>query len=192
MTAKVVWDEAISEAIRTAKLGENDRLAVELLKLGPVPIECFSRWVPSGPFLAALREQDLPLRYQVQILERLADEAQLEARLTVAESLATPLSLLEALAGDEDVAVRLSAQYNPNCPTALAELVGRQQAIAADPNTDAEQLAMLGESQWGWIRQTVAQNPAVPEPVLLKLATESEPLIREAIAVAYRYSAFNK
>ncbi len=182
MTTKAAWDLAISEAIRTANLGENDRLAVELLKLGPVPIECFSRWVPPETFLAALKEQDLPLRYQVQMLERLSGETQLEARLTVAESLATPLSLLEALAGDEEVSVRLSAQHNPNCPAAWVELVERQQVIAADPNTSAEQLTMLSESQWGWIRQTVAQNPAVPEAVLLKLAAEPVPLIREAIA----------
>ena len=177
-----VWDTAISEAISQADLQVNDRLAVELLKLGPVPMECFSEWVPPEPFMTALKSQTLPLRYRIQIIERLAKEEQQKPRLTAVESPVAPVSVLETLVGDIDVAVRLTAQHHPNCPAALLKRVMSQQQVAADLSTDAEQLAQLGKSQWGWIRQTVAQNPATPEDTLLALAAEPIDFIREAIA----------
>lgn len=42
------WQEAVDEVLQTAQLGQNDRLAVELLKFAPVPESSLSEWVRSG------------------------------------------------------------------------------------------------------------------------------------------------
>lgn len=42
------WHEAVDEVLQTAGLGQNDRLAVELLKIAPVPEYFLSEWVRCG------------------------------------------------------------------------------------------------------------------------------------------------
>ena len=76
--------EVAEKLLRNSNLGQNDRLAVELLKFAPVPEWFFSKWVPYHRL--CLANNYLPLRWQVQFLERLAREDFLEARLLVAES----------------------------------------------------------------------------------------------------------
>ena len=68
----------------------------------------------------------MPLRYRLQWLERLAQEPTLEPRLQVAESVDTPLAVLELLVGDLELPIRLAARFNPNCPPTLIKLVEGQ------------------------------------------------------------------
>ncbi len=54
----------------------------------------------------------MPLRYRLQLLERLSQSDKLKAGLVVAESSEAPVSLLELLAGDLELAVRLTVESN--------------------------------------------------------------------------------
>ncbi|WP_017721968.1 hypothetical protein [Kamptonema formosum] len=175
------WLEALDAELRAAELGQNDRLAVELLKFAPVP-DCFlSEWVPAECLIEALGNPYLPVRYRLKFLERVAQEGTLELRLQVAQWPETPAVVLSQLAGDLELPVRLAVKSNPNCPPALMELVEGQHAVAADRNADAEELAMLGESRWAWVRLAVAQNPATPADMLLQLA--GDPVFEIQLAV---------
>ncbi|PHM09222.1 hypothetical protein [Nostoc sp. 'Peltigera malacea cyanobiont' DB3992] len=148
------WQQVVDEILQQRQLGQNDRLAVELLKIGTVPPCFFSEWVPAEPLIQGLRNPQMPLRYRLQLLQRLSQEPSLEPRLQVAESPETPSTVLEQLAGDLELPVRLAVKFNPSCPPPLIELVEGQYAVASDWNTDGEQLAMLGQSPWAWIRLT--------------------------------------
>ena len=176
------WHSAADEVLQTAGLGQNDRLAVELLKIAPVPEYFLSEWVPADKLIQGLRNPYMPLRYRLKLLERLAQEPTLEPRLQVAESPETPLAVLEQLAGDLELPIRLAVKFNPSCPPQLVELVEGQHAVASDWNTDPEQLTMLGRSRWAWVRLAVAQNPNAPEDLLLRLA--SDPVLKIQLAVA--------
>ncbi len=56
----------------------------------------------------------------------------------------TPVSLLELLAGDLDLAVRLAVEYNDNCSLNVVELVKSQHDLASDWDTDIRDLEELG------------------------------------------------
>jgi hypothetical protein len=172
---------AIDTFLQTAQLGQNDRLAVELLKIAPVPPIFFSKWVPAAQ-MEGFKNPYMPLHYRLQWLERLAQEPTLEPRLQVAESPETPLSILEILVGDLELPVRWAAKSNPACPSALIELVEGQQTVASDWNTDAEQLEMLSQSRWGWIRLAVAKNPSASVETLMHLASDAVVNIQLAVA----------
>ena len=168
--------------LRNSNLGQNDRLAVELLKFAPVP-ECFlSEWVPSDRLLAGVKNPYLPGRYRVKLLERLAREPLMLARLEAAEHPETPVRVLEELAGDVELPVRVAVRYNPNCPTETIALVEPQRALASNWETDPQQLAELAESRWSWVRLGVAQNPSTPPEVLEKLALDDFYLIQRLVA----------
>jgi hypothetical protein len=176
------WQQAIDEKLRNAQIGQNDRLAVELLKIAPVPPCFLSEWVPAEKLIEGLQNPYLRLRDRLQIVERLAREETLEPRLQVAESPETPLPVLELLAGDLELPVRLAVKFNPSCPPALIALVEGQHAVAKDWNTDAQQLTNLANSRWGWIRITVAQNPSSPAETLMRLAKDEISKIQLAVA----------
>ncbi|PHM10468.1 hypothetical protein [Nostoc sp. 'Peltigera malacea cyanobiont' DB3992] len=173
---------AVEEVLKSRYLGQNDKLAVELLKIAPVPPLFLSEWVPSQYLIQALSNPYLPLRYHLKLLERLAKEPSLEPRLQVAEDPQTPLALLESLAGDLELAIRLSVSYNPSCPPELVRLVQEQHEIASDCDTDVEQLANLAQSRWECIRLAVAQNPSTSQETLLALAADKVFKIRLAVA----------
>ncbi|MBE9228909.1 hypothetical protein IQ264_26205 [Phormidium sp. LEGE 05292] len=126
------WQEAVDTELRNMQLGQNDRLAVELLKFAPVPDYFLSEWVPAQKFIEALRNPHLPSRYRIKLLERLAKEPTIEPRLQVAESPETPLAVLEQLAGDLEIPIRLAVKYNLNCPPGLIDLVEGQHTVAND------------------------------------------------------------
>ncbi|MEH1945405.1 MAG: hypothetical protein V7K77_00150 [Nostoc sp.] len=176
------WQQAVDEILQQRQLGQNDRLAVELLKLGTVPPCFFSEWVPAERLIEGLRNPHMPLRYRLQLLQRLSQEPTLEPRLQVAESPETPLAVLEQLAGDLELPVRLAVKFNPSCPPPLIELVEGQYAVASDWNTDGEQLAMLGQSRWPWVRLAVAQNPSATAETLMQLAGDAVYKIQLAVA----------
>ncbi|GAA6616048.1 hypothetical protein [Scytonema sp. NUACC26] len=48
------WQTAIDIVFQTAQLGQNDRLAVELLKIAPVPPAFLSEWVPAKALIQGL------------------------------------------------------------------------------------------------------------------------------------------
>jgi hypothetical protein len=176
------WQEAVDEMLRSRQLGQNDRLAVELLKIAPVPDYFLSEWVPAEQLIQGVRNPHLPWRHRLKLLERLVQEPTLEARLQVAELPETPLAMLEPLAGDLELPVRLAVKFNPSCPPSLIELVERQHAVATDWSTDAEQLAMLGQNRWAWVRLAVAQNPSTPAQTLMQLAADAQFKIQLAVA----------
>ncbi len=176
------WQQAVDTILQQQQLGQNDRLAVELLKLGTVPPCFFSEWVPAERLIPALRNPYMPLKYRLQLLERLAQEPTLEPRLQVAESPETPLAVLEQLAGDLELPIRLAVKFNSSCPPSLIELVEGQHTVASDWNTDAEQLTMLGQSRWPWIRLAVAQNPSATAATLMQLAGDRVYKIQLAVA----------
>ncbi len=84
--------------------------------------------------------------------------------------------MLELLAGDLHLAVRLAVEYNQNCLSELVELVKSQHDLVSNWNADVEQLMELGESRWGWVRLAVAQNPYTPVQTL-KLLSEQIKII---------------
>ena len=176
------YQEVVSQVMRNLDLGQNDRLAVELMQFAPVAPCFLSEWVPERRLIQGLQNEYMPLRYRLQLLERLSQSDKLEARLVVGESLEAPVSLLDLLAGDLELAVRLTVECNENCPSEVIELVKSQHDVANDWDADVERLRELGESGWGWIRLTVAQNPFAPEDALMKLARDEEFRIRLAVA----------
>ena len=176
------WEEVADAVLRNAQLEQNDRLAVELLKFAPVPDYFLSEWVPANPLLEGLHNPYLPNRFRIKIMERLAREPSLEPRLQMAELADAPLAILEQLAGDLELPVRLAVRYNPNCPTELILRVESQHNAAQDWNTEPQQLAILAESSWPWVRLAVAQNPHTPPEVLVKLAGDAYEKIQLAVA----------
>lgn len=176
------WPSEIDAVLSRTELGQNDRLAVELLRWGPVPSEFLSEWVPARYFLQALKQPELPLRYRLKFLERLADEPNLEPRLQVAESPETPAAVLVQLLGDMEWPVRLAARHHSACPEEAIEQFQEAEAIAKDWETPADTLAELTQSVWPWIRFRVAQNPAADAATLMDLAEEKLHPIRLAVA----------
>jgi hypothetical protein len=153
------WQEAVDQMLRSRQLGQNDRLAVELLKIAPIPEYFLSEWVPAEQLLKGVRNPHMLWRHRLKLLERLAQEPTLEPRLQVAELPETPLAMLEPLAGDLELPVRLAVKFNPSCPPSLIELVEEQHTVATDWSTDAEQL--------GWKRAIATLNLpqlAIPKP----------------------------
>ncbi|MGK7923525.1 MAG: hypothetical protein AB4080_26360 [Trichodesmium sp.] len=176
------WQQIADATLSTTELRQNDRLAVELLKIAPVADYFLSEWVPASYLTQALKNPHLPLRYRLKYLERLSREPDLEPRLQVAESLETPVPVLEMLAGDLELPIRTAVKSNSNTPPELIELVEGQLTVAKDWNTDPEQLANLGESRWPLIRLAVAQNPATSGETLMQLAGDEVFKIRFAVA----------
>lgn len=176
------WQQIADTTLQTKELGQNDRLAVELLKIAPVPDYFLSEFVPASYLTLALKNPHLPLRYRLKYLERLARESNIEPRLQVAEFPETPPQVLEILAGDVELPIRMAAQSNPTTPQELIELMEEQLAVAKDWNTDSEQLATLGESRWDLIRLAVAQNPATSVETLMQLAGDGVFKIKLAVA----------
>lgn len=66
--------------------------------------------------------------------------------------------------------MRLAVKFNPSSQRTLIELVEGQHAVASNWNADTEQLMMLGQSRWAWIRLAIAQNPQAPQETLMQLA----------------------
>ncbi len=176
------WQDIVDQKLKSRYLGQNDKLAVELLKFAPVPDYFLSEWVPGNYLSQALKNPYLPSRYKANLLNRLVHDESLEARLQIAESLETPVAILKSLIGDLKFAVRLAVKHHPNCPLELVKLVKEQQKIASDWDTDKKQLDSLSNSDWDWIRQTVAQNTSTSEETLLKLAEDKVYPIRLAVA----------
>ena len=183
--AEVTFEEAAQAVwawLEETDLGQNDRLALELLKLGPLPVACLSPWVPADKLLVASQQAAMPLHYRQAYQERLGTVSELEPRLEVAAAKDTPVALLEKLVGALEPEVRALAQQNPSCPTTLVTLVEEQWAIASSEATDPEELTQLAQSPWPWIRRAVASNLAASEAALNRLAHDAVEAIQVAVA----------
>ena len=176
------WQQIVDATLPTTELRQNDRLAVELLKIAPVADYFLSEFVSASYLTLALKNPHLPLRYRLKYLERLSREADLEPRLQVAESREAPVPMLEMLVGDLELPIRVAVKSNPTTPPELIELVEGQLAVAKDWNTSAQQLATLGESRWDLIRLAVAENPATSGETLMELAGDGVFKIQLAVA----------
>ncbi|AFY57664.1 hypothetical protein Riv7116_5281 [Rivularia sp. PCC 7116] len=64
------YQETIAEVLRNLDLGQNDRLAVELMRFAPVAPCFLSEWVPQRRLIQGLQNEYMPLRYRLQLLER--------------------------------------------------------------------------------------------------------------------------
>ncbi|MCJ8279513.1 MAG: hypothetical protein MJK14_06170, partial [Rivularia sp. ALOHA_DT_140] len=146
------YRKVVSEILQNKELGQNDRLAIELMRFAPVSPDFLSEWVPESYLIQGLKNEYNPLWYKIQLLERLSNSDKLEPRLVVAESEETTVSILEYLAGDLELAIRLTVELNSNCPSEVLELVKSQYDLARDWDTDVERLRELGGSRWSWIR----------------------------------------
>jgi hypothetical protein len=172
-------ERSIDDLLKTQQIGQNDRLAVELLKLGTVP-PCFvSQWVPPNQIVESLDNPQMPVEYKIEFLERLAQEDRLDIVVPVAGSSDTPPPLLARLIGSVHLAIRDTARNNPSCPPESIELIDREYEIAANWDTPPEG---LDSSRWEWIRWTVAGNPAANAATLMKLAGDELWQIKLAVA----------
>jgi hypothetical protein len=172
----------IDELLKAQQLGQNDRLAVELLKLGTVA-PCFvSEWVPPNQIVERLDNPHMPLEYKIQFLERLARADRLDIVVPVAGSIDTPPLLLAQLIGSLHLVIRDTARNNPSCPPEAIESIDRTYEVAANWDTEPTQLAISATSHWEWIRLTVAQNPSSNAETLMALAQDEIDRIRVAVA----------
>ena len=95
-----------------------------------------------------------------EILEKLAEDEDVDVRETVAENPRTPVDILRKLALDEDDDVRWGAIQNPNMT--------------------AEALKKLAEDEDWAVRETVAENPRTPVDILRKLALDEDVHVSKA------------
>jgi Leucine rich repeat variant len=175
-------EREIDYLLKTQQIGQNDRLAVELLKLGTVPPYFVSQWVPPDRIVESLDNPQMPVEYKIEFLERLAREDRLDIVVPVAGSSDTPRQLLARLIGSVHLAIRDIARNNPSCPPEAIESIDREYEIAANWDTPPAQLAISATSRWEWIRLTVAQNPFTSAETLLVLAQAEAARIRLAVA----------
>ena len=176
------WQDTVENKLKSRYLGQNDRLAVELLKIAPLPVYFLSEYVPPEYLIQGLKNSYLSKRDRAKLLARLAKEPTLEPRLQVAESHDTPPEVLEQLIGDLELSIRIAVEYSPNCPPELVELVKGQHQVASNWDTDSQQLENLSNSNWDWIRLAVAQNPSASEETLFKLAGDKVFKIQLSVA----------
>lgn len=137
------------------------------------------------------------------ILESLARDPEYRVREAVAGNEATPEAVLEVLASDhragdeepwESRQIRLALAKNPATPAAVLEALATdlnyevREAVASNKATPGAVLELLGRDaktkSWGaqQVRVAVARNPSAPSTLLEDLATDSEYLVREAVA----------
>jgi Leucine rich repeat variant len=175
-------ERTINDLLKTQQIGQNDRLAVELLKLGTVP-PCFvSQWVPPNQIVERLDNPHMPLEYKIQFLERLARTDRLDIVVPVAGSIDTPPLLLAQLIGSVHLVIRDTARNNPSCPPEAIELIDRTYEVAASWDTEPAQLDISATSHWDWIRLIVAQNPSSNAETLMALAQDEIDRIRVVVA----------
>jgi hypothetical protein len=202
-------ERVVDELLKAQQLGQNDRLAVELLKLGTVPPCFISEWVPPNKIVERLDLPHMPLEYKIQFLERLARADRLDIVVPVAGSIDTPPLLLTQLIGSVHVAIRDTARNNPSCPPAAIELIDREYAIAANWETPPERLDQLAidchqevsayyqgikqaynsqEVVEGWILdanylRSIVEHPHICLDTLMRLSTYPNPNVRLAVGL---------
>lgn len=176
------WQLVAENAIKNAPLAENDRLVAELLKIAPVPEYLISEWIPGNRLIEGLENPYLPQTDKIKLLERLAKSTIIEERLKAAAHPDTPREILEILAGDLELPIRIAVKYRDDSLEDVIEVIENQHEIAANWETLPQQLVELAGSRWSWIRQAVARNFYTPVEVLRELVGHKEEKIQLAIA----------
>ncbi|MEM6402585.1 MAG: hypothetical protein AAF757_20530 [Cyanobacteria bacterium P01_D01_bin.116] len=147
------WEVFAENAIKNAPLEQNDRLVAELLKIAPVPEYLISEWIPGNRLIEGLENPYLPQKDKIKLLERLAKSTIIEERLKAAAHPDTPREILEILAGDLELPIRIAVKYREDSLEDVIEVIENQHEIAANWETLPQQLVELAESKWSWIRQ---------------------------------------
>ncbi|MEH1987065.1 HEAT repeat domain-containing protein [Nostoc sp.] len=93
----------------------------------------------------SVREAVATINAPVSVLELLAQDEQVEVRIKVATNPNTPISVLQVLAGDENSSIRTAAASNYNLPETI--------------------LTQLANDEKVEVRRAVAQNPNTPAPI---------------------------
>ncbi len=176
------WREVAEVAIKNAPLQQNDRLVAELLKIAPVPEYLISEWIPGHRLIEGLVNPYLPKEDKVKLLERLGKSTIIEERLKAAAHQDTPKEILEILAGDLELPIRIAVKYRDDDFDDAIAIIKSQHEIASNWDTNPQQLVELAGSKWSWIRQAVARNFYTPAEVLGKLAGDGEEKIQLAVA----------
>ena len=96
------------------------------------------------------------------------------AAVLTAEMPTSPAALL-ALASDPNMTVRARA-------TAELRTWGDDPTVVADVPLPADRLAVLAGHTLAWVRAGVADNPSTDEDTLARLATDTDQMVRLAVA----------
>lgn len=170
-------------------LGQNDRLITELINIMSIPERFISEWIPSEKVIEGVKNPYMPIKDKLKLLERLAKSNQVKDRLFVAEYPDTPTEILEILAGDVELPVRIVTQVHKNSPEEIIfSIINNQYQIASNWKIKPETLAILAQSQWSWIKETIAKNPYTPQESLAQLAQDDCYQVQLAVARNYATS----
>jgi hypothetical protein len=126
---------------------------------------------------------DRSQQYSPIMVELLSDLAQnpidMSARWAVAKNPHTPVEILELLAKDDINLVRALVATNPNTPTHILDSLFSDEKIVRDglsgnPNTSEKLLNILCDDSDKMVRLRLAENSAVPKPILIKLSKDMD------------------
>lgn len=122
-----------------------------------------------------------------EVLAALGGDPFVDVRLAVAQHPATESATLARLARDAERQVRLAAAQHPATDSAALDLLALDSVIevrttiAARPDLSDARLELLSADDT-LIRQTLAENPALPARWLDQLAADPIPAVRAAVA----------
>ncbi|WP_144053721.1 hypothetical protein [Baaleninema simplex] len=180
------WQAEVDAAMEAADLEQNDRLVVEMLKLGSVPEMFLSQWLPVDAGIRNLKYPDLPERYAKRLFDRLFrdpdfSKPKLQSLLKTAK---LPLSIFTRFIGDLDPSIRAAVRSNPYCLQSLLEEFDRTEETAKNQNADPETLAELAKMDWFEVRKAVAENPNTSVEILDRLAFQCSLKPEESVEIA--------
>ncbi|MDC0833850.1 hypothetical protein POG22_12650 [Geitlerinema sp. CS-897] len=180
------WQAEVDAAMEAADLEQNDRLVVEMLKLGSVPEMFLSQWLPVDAGIRNLKYPDLPERYAKRLFDRLFrdpdfSKPKLQSLLKTAK---LPLSIFTRFIGDRDPSIRAAVRSNPYCLQSLLEEFDRTEETAKNQNADPETLAELAKMDWFEVRKAVAENPNTSVEILDRLAFQCSLKPEESVEIA--------
>lgn len=119
------------------------------------------------------------LNIPANILEQLAVDARVDVRIAVAKHPNTSTTALSQLAGDTDSRVSQAVAENPNQPLSLIQEVKVACLAAASHFTSETELARLALSPWQWVNAAVASNPNTSVATLEQLAADKSNYISQ-------------
>lgn len=147
--------------------------------------------------------KEVAKRYSLsqKLAERISADKAKTVRQTLAENQKTPTNVLVTLTKDKEEAVRKAALNNPSCPedaihaAKLAEASKPKEPakplnkltdqelikIIGTPSTESDSLEGLAELEHAHIRAGVALHVNCPKSVLVKLANDSDIMVKQCV-----------